>query len=433
MKNVKKALVILALPLLLTGCIKSRTTMTINKDKSMVYEGEYLISDQLGADMQESAFQTEELKNRGIEVTKKQENGYSGIAIKKKYENIDKISSETEKKVVISDYLEENFDDSVLFKVEKGFLKNKYTATYVYEPEDSSDEDLSLNKGNDTILNNGETENNTQNTTAVEDDEEFEVIEGEITEDDELTTDDFYEEETTEDDEDMSALMGLMAEMEYTFKIVLPAESLSNNATSVSEDKKTLTWNMATDKVTDINFSFELMNMTNVYIIIGGSAAAIILVVVIIIMASKKKKNAEQVVQANTPIHTDFDPSIAGFANDLGATLPNNQGTIIPEQPMQGVVDENVEKAMAEMPVNNVPEVAEETPKFVTEPTEPIVESEPVVVETEPVVASESAPSPVFINEPAEEPVVVKEPTPAEVKIDEPNATAVTENDGKQM
>ena len=131
----------------MTGCVKYKNTMTINNDKSMIFEGSYLISDKLLETSDSTTFFPEEnkkaLEERGVTISDKKENGYTGISLSKKYDNIDKISNESGKEVIISDYLNKDFDDSVLFKIEKGFFKNKYTAIFKYDsnvnPENSGD------------------------------------------------------------------------------------------------------------------------------------------------------------------------------------------------------------------------------------------------------------------------------------------------------
>ena len=42
MKKVERLILVLVCVLLLSGCVKMHTTMTINSDKSMVYENEVL-------------------------------------------------------------------------------------------------------------------------------------------------------------------------------------------------------------------------------------------------------------------------------------------------------------------------------------------------------------------------------------------------------
>ena len=95
MKSLKKVIGVLLILTTMTGCVKYKNTMTINSDKSMVFEGSYLISDKLLEQSDSKTFFTDEdkkaLEERGVSVEKKQENGYTGISISKKYDNIEPV------------------------------------------------------------------------------------------------------------------------------------------------------------------------------------------------------------------------------------------------------------------------------------------------------------------------------------------------------
>lgn len=80
------------------------------------------------------------------------------------------------------------------------------------------------------------------------------------------------------------------------FIVSVPYKSLSNNATTVEDDGKTLIWDLMNLKNQDtMQFEFELYNMTNIYIAIAISGVILLgligLVVVIIIRSSKNKKH----------------------------------------------------------------------------------------------------------------------------------------------
>ena len=66
-------------------CVKYKNTMTINNDKSMIFEGSYLISDKLLETSDSTTFFSEEnkkaLEERGVTVGEKKENGYKGITV----------------------------------------------------------------------------------------------------------------------------------------------------------------------------------------------------------------------------------------------------------------------------------------------------------------------------------------------------------------
>lgn len=85
-----------------------------------------------------------------------------------------------------------------------------------------------------------------------------------------------------------SAVMG---QMKISYKLVLPFAAGENNASSVSEDGKTLEWTLKAGQVNEINFVAEQTNLVNIAIIAG---AIILVLVLILVIASrgKNKKNA---------------------------------------------------------------------------------------------------------------------------------------------
>lgn len=456
MKNLKKVIGVLLILTTMTGCVKYKNTMTINNDKSMVFEGSYLISDKLLESADSTTFFTEEnkkaLEERGVTVADKKENGYTGISVSKKYDNIDKISNDTGKEVTISDYFKEDFDDSVLFKVEKGFLKNKYTANFKY------DSNVGAGDGGDTSTSQALTEND--NKLAVTDDlttttpstgeDTTTPSTGDDTttpttpNDDTTTTtpDDGTTDPTTDPDDSGidSDIMGLAGEMEFSYIVNLPEKALTNNATNVSSDGKTLTWSLMQSQMSNIEFSFELKNMTNYYILYGGIAAAVIIVIIIIITIIKKgKKGKEPVPAQNEPIHADYDPSIA-------QAVPNPalvNGNATPEMPMETtqaptVNEQPVEAATVAEPVQmQEPMAAEVQPQtndmmangpIGNNNTEPQAHIIPEVTEEPQVVVQEKQPTFITPETAPEEPVVVSEPVQQEIQIDRPQTVDMNQN-----
>ena len=75
----------------------------------------------------------------------------------------------------------------------------------------------------------------------------------------------------------------------YNVKYIvhLPSESISNNATEVSEDGKTLTWDL-TQSLDTISYEFAFSNNTVMYIIIG---VLVVCAIVAFVLLNKKKKN----------------------------------------------------------------------------------------------------------------------------------------------
>ncbi len=447
MKSLKKVIGVLLILTTMTGCVKYKNTMTINSDKSMVFEGSYLISDKLLEQSDSKTFFTDEdkkaLEERGVSVEKKQENGYTGISISKKYDNIDKISNDTGKEVTISDYFKEDFDDSVLFKIEKGFLKNKYIANFKY------DSNVGAGDGGDTSTSQALTENDkklaiTDDLTTTAPSTGGDTTTTTPPNDDTTTTtpNDGTKDPTTDPDDSGidPDLMGLAGEMEFSYIVNLPEKALTNNATNVSSDGKTLTWSLMQSQMSNIEFSFELKNMTNYYILYGGIAAAVIIVIIIIISIIKKGKKGKDLIPAqNEPIHADYDPSIA-------QAVPNPalvNGNVTPQMPMETaqapVVNEQPVTPTVTQPVQvEEPTVEVAQPQVANDMiangpignnnTEPQAYIIPEVTEEPKVVVQPKQPTFITPETMPEEPVVVQEPVHQEIQIDRPQTVDLNQN-----
>lgn len=454
MKNLKKVIAVLLILTTMTGCVKYKNTMTINNDKSMIFEGSYLISDKLLETSDSTTFFPEEnkkaLEERGVTVSDKKENGYTGISLSKKYDNIDKISNESGKEVIISDYLNKDFDDSVLFKVEKGFLKNKYTAIFKY--------DSNVNPENSGDMSTSQSLTENDNKLAVTTDDETTIVPSEgndtltkpttpnditpTTPDTGSTTDPETPGEENSNDTDFDFdFENLTSEMEFSYVVNLPEKALTNNATNVSNDGKTLTWSLMQSQISNIEFSFELKNMTNYYILYGGIAAAVIIVIIIIILLIKKGKKGKEVVPAqNEPIHADYDPSIA-------QAVPNPalvNGNVTPEMPVEttqaSVVNEQpVETSTIAQPIQTQESTTAQTQQQETNDmiangpignnnTEPQAHIIPEVTEEPKVVIPEKQPTFITPETAPEEPIVVEEPIHQEIQIDRPQTIDMNQN-----
>ena len=452
MKNLKKVIGVLLILTTMTGCVKYKNTMTINNDKSMIFEGSYLISDKLLETSDSTTFFSEEnkkaLEERGVKVSEKKENNYTGIAVSKKYDNIDKISNKNGKEVTISDYFKEDFDDSILFKVEKGFLKNKYTANFKY------DSNVGPGDSGDTSTSQALTENDKK--LAVTDDlttttpSTGEEATTPSTGDDTTTPDDGTTTPTTPTTPDTtepgdsgfdSDIMGLAGEMEFNYVVNLPEKALTNNATNVSNDGKTLTWSLMQSQISNIEFSFELKNMTNYYILYGGIAAAVIIVIIIIISLIKKGKKGKEVVPAqNEPIHADYDPSIAQAVPNPAIVNGNVTPEMQAETVQTSVVSEQpVETTTIAEPIQTQESTTAQTQQQETNDmiangpignnnTEPQAHIIPEVTEEPKVVIPEKQPTFITPETAPEEPIVVEEPIHQEIQIDRPQTIDMNQN-----
>lgn len=76
--------------------------------------------------------------------------------------------------------------------------------------------------------------------------------------------------------------------IEMTYKIKLPTEVKTSNASNVSEDEKGLTWNLTAGKVNSIEFIAEETNVKSIAFVAGSAIAVVAVVVTIIIILNKK-------------------------------------------------------------------------------------------------------------------------------------------------
>lgn len=94
----------------------------------------------------------------------------------------------------------------------------------------------------------------------------------------------------SDEGEEDALTTAIMGQMKISYKLVLPFAVGENNATTVSEDGKTLEWTLKAGQTNEINFTAEETNMVNIAIIAG---AVILVLILIIVIASrgKSKKN----------------------------------------------------------------------------------------------------------------------------------------------
>ena len=365
MKRIKELILVLICIVFLSGCVKEHITMNINKDKSLELKYDVLLSDklnELGEEGEDTDISDDvaELEKKGYTVTAKSENGYSGYTISKKYKSIDDLANNNNNdEVSLGGFIEEEEgqDLSKTFKVKKGFLKNVYTAKFSFEfnagDEAETEEETDLDTNDESMVPTTEQALTTEENQITALPEEGQ------------SSTEATEEDATASEEDFSQLAGLMAEMEFTYEVNLPYGAISSNATKTSNNNKTLTWNLATEGKSAIEYTFAIYNLTNI-IIIGGAALLVIIIIIVIVVVSKKKKGSKE-----TLIHTDYDSSIVDQINNSPMNNEIPQGPVnhefsVPEQPNQ-----NNGVNVTQGPVDNTPTIMNSTEikepnKFIT-------------------------------------------------------------------
>lgn len=288
MKKINRLALVFAFFLVLCG-FKSNTTLNIDKNKNLSVEVNMMLSEKEieneDTHLKMSTNATNYEKN-GFKVITVNKDSYSGYKITKYLGNIDKLSEHKTETVYISDLLEKDFNNTLLFKHEKSFFKDIYTANYKYQFY----EGRYLGEIGDNYLISAEEEK--ANTEEVE-------------------------------DNNMSEIMGEVDPTEIVLVVELPFKSNSNNASVVSEDKKTLTWNINYLEENTINYSFVVYNVKSILIVGAGSFFLMITLFIILIILHRKKATREML------IHTDYDPSIVGMIPEtMTGTIPTSSGSL---------------------------------------------------------------------------------------------------------
>lgn len=311
--------------MLLSGCVKSNTIMVINKDKSMSLSSKILISDKINDDKNKLIIKDEKdkLQKKGINIENvESSDGYSGFSVTKKYDDIDKISSEEYKEINISNFLSDDFDDSVLFQVKKGMFKNVYTANYKFEVDEDSFNNIDDNtNGDETVI-----------------------------EDPNIIVDD-----TNTATNSSTDLIKLTSEMEFKYIVKLPYKALESNSTIKSDNDKTLEWNLNSNSTIMINYSFELYNMNNIYMAVGICIGVIILFIILIIIKNKIVQKKRDKISSR-PILKEYDPSIEDELFNNNTKIKSTNNALIENSNVNGSVNNK-----EEIKINNDMEMLEKT------------------------------------------------------------------------
>ncbi len=297
MKKSLKLLNIMLVVFLMTGCVKSHVNMEITKDKSMnlsliaAIDSSFL--EQSGEDDLLENEEIKEFEEKGFKTEKYSDDSMTGYKFTKSFANIDDLSSEKETTLDLNALADEETPNNV-FTVKKGFFKNTYTAKVKNNATDelqsqienadqtTTTDDNQMNIEDDTTIQGS---NDTQTDTNVQDDTDTQ-------------TDSSFD---FSSNMDMSMLSSTL---DMKFNVTLPYKAISSNATSTENDGKTLVWNLVNTQ-DDIEFTFELYNMNNIYLTVGLAVILIILIIVIIIMSKRKPKAplGTPVPVENTPVN----------------------------------------------------------------------------------------------------------------------------------
>ena len=351
MKKSLKLLSVMLVAFLMTGCVKAHVNMEINKDKSMNLSLIAAINKSfLEQSGEEALMENEEIKNfeeKGFKTEKYLDDSMTGYKFTKKFANIDDLSSEKETTLDLNILADEETPNNI-FTVKKGFFKNTYTVKMKNNATDelqsqienagqpTTTDDNQMNIQNDTNTSNDTT---TQDDTTIQDSTDTQTdtdIQDDVTDTQSDGSFDFS------NNMDMSMLSSAI---DMKFNVNLPYKAISSNATSTENDGKTLVWNLVNTQ-DDIEFTFELYNMNNIYLTVGLAVILIILIIVIIIMSKRKPK-----APLGTPVPVENTPVNNVVPNQAPVTPITN----MPQTNIQENITPNVtsNQTINQMPVQN--------------------------------------------------------------------------------
>lgn len=112
-----------------------------------------------------------------------------------------------------------------------------------------------------------------------------------------------------------------LSNTKVTFVVYLPKGSVSNNASSVSEDGNTLTWNITNKGRTDIEFVFELGSYDTIYFIVAIFIAIFLVFSIISTILSKSGDVSSSDVDRDLEILSNN-----AKYNNMNKNKPNNNG-----------------------------------------------------------------------------------------------------------
>ena len=314
MKKNKFILMLCVLTFMLTGCVKYNANMNINKDKSMDFSIIYALDTSLFEDQELlSGEDKQKLESQGFTITDYSEGTMKGYTLTKKISNIDYVSTTSNASYDLSGLLDSNATNSYIFKVTKGLLKNTYTANFTFDASESD-------------INSDSTDTTDNLNDLFSNDEEEETILSEE-----------KQEETNQEETDLNGnmdfsdmdLSSLTSNLDLSFNVNLPYSAKSNNATTTSDNNKKLSWNLSSTEISTIEFTFELYNMTNIYIGIG--LLVILIAAIVVLIVSKKKNSSDK----NSNLSSETVEKQNNIANQQDNLMGNPFQPVNPNLPYQ--------------------------------------------------------------------------------------------------
>ena len=342
--KILKVLFVAIIAFTLTGCVKFNATMEISKSGKINYNilyainksllnGESLLTDEDKKNLEEQGFKVEDYADDDME----------GVNLTLNNLDINKVSS-TDKNILydLSGLTDED-KDAKIFYVEKGLFKNKYTAKIKFDTNDSDISDT------DDDATDGDYSYREDEYTDVDSDyDDYDYYDSDL--------DDSYDDDYDSDDDGSFSsddFSQYMSNMEMKFVVKLPYKAISNNATSVDNDGKNLTWDLTkTSDLENLEFEFALYNTTNIiiFVVLG----VVVIGGVIFLVINKKNKGKKE----TSPVNQENVNDTVNNTNENINTFPVENNNVVAAASSD---DNNKEVVNNEVSLRNIPEAKIDT------------------------------------------------------------------------
>ena len=112
--------------------------------------------------------------------------------------------------------------------------------------------------------------------------------------------------------------------MDLSLVVNLPNKPISHNATNVSNDGKSLTWNLATQQE-DVELTFALYNLSNIFVCVLGVIVVVVGVVIVIAKSGKNKNGSNnQVINNEQNANMNNTNEVNNTNNEQNANMNNS-------------------------------------------------------------------------------------------------------------
>lgn len=295
MKKFKCLILLVMVSFFATGCIKFNANMDIKKDKSMDFSIIYAFDSSLFGNQELlDDKDKKELEEQGFAVDDYKEDKMEGFKISRNIKNIDVVSSTGDTSYSLSGILDEKSDNKYIFKVKKGVIKNTYIAKFNFNTNDSN-----LSGADDSSDSTSEDNSTTLNDWP-------------------FTSDDGGELNSNVDSNSDFDLSGVSSNLDLSFNVTLPYSAKSSNATSTNNDNKSLKWSLSSNEAENIEFVFELYNITTICI---GLGILILVIATIVVFIIRKKKLSRNGIIAKTNSDTQISNNNVMEQTTPGSTV----------------------------------------------------------------------------------------------------------------